>query len=431
VPSALLAGHFGPSAASESATLGAFRRALPDWTPVLASSDPAATRAAHGCQTVDARMPPAVVRAAARADASVLAGWSIGGGDGARPGLWTAVALVAAAKLRGRPTALLGISARGGRSAWEARLSRRLLGGADLVVLRDELSARHLEAAGVEGPFRIGADPAWLDVQDRRADGRARSEIGQARDRRADGPARSEIDRARDRRADGPARSRADQAQDPRADGQPDPRGDDGGDHRADGHTVAPRRVVVAIEARACPADLVALLGDALAGLATDGVEIALQPWHAAAVDWRDHGLVAELAGRVGTPVPVLAPLPNLGAGDASIAGAGAIVALGSHALIAAAAAGVPAVAVACEPAIADLARRLDQPLIAADASAEEVRAAIAAALDHEPALPNAVEGQIATAEEGFRLLRVLLSEGRSDEVTELSGLPLRRGPKR
>jgi polysaccharide pyruvyl transferase WcaK-like protein len=129
--------------------------------------------------------------------------------------------------------------------------------------------------------------------------------------------------------------------------------------------------------------------------------------------------------------VQVLAPLRDLGARDTSMAGAGAVVALGSHALIAAATAGVPAVAVACEPAIADLARRLDQPLIAADASAAAVGDAILGALDHEPALPNAIEGQIATAEEGFRLLRVLLSEGKSEEVTELSGLPLRRGPKR
>ncbi|MGH2938839.1 MAG: polysaccharide pyruvyl transferase family protein [Myxococcota bacterium] len=368
MPSALLAGHFGPTNAGEAATLGAFERALPEWTPVLASSDPAATRAAHDCPTVDARRPFALMRAAARADASVLAGWSIGEGGDVRPGLRTALALVAAAKLRGRPTALLGISARGGRSAWEGRLSRRLLGGADLVVLRDEVSARNLEAAGVQGPFRIGTDPAWLDVQDRRAGAR------------------------------------------------PEPRS---------------RRVVVAIEARGCPADLIARLGEALAGLAAGGAEIALQPWGSAAGEGRDHGLVAELAGKIGRPVQVLAPLESLGAGDGSMAEAGAMVALGSHALIAAAAAGVPAVAVACEPAIADLARRLDQPVVAADASVVAIRVALAAALDHAAALPNAVEGQIATAEEGFRLLRVLLSEGRSDEVTELSGLPLRRGPKR
>lgn len=368
MPSALLAGSFGPTDAGETATLGAFERALPEWTPVLASSDPEATRDAHGCRTVDARRPLAVVAAAARADASVLAGWSIGDDGHARPGLRTAVALVAAAKLRGRPTALLGISARAGRSAWEGRLSRRLLDGADLVVLRDELSARHLEAAGVPGPFRIGTDPAWLDVQDRRADQR------------------------------------------------PEPR---------------PRRVVVAIEARGCPAELTARLGEALAGLAEDGAEIALQPWGAVTGEGRDRELVAELAGRIGRPVQVLAPLTDLGAEDASMDAAGAVVALGSHALIAAAAAGVPAVAVACEPALADLARRLDQPLLAADASVVAVRLAIAAALDREPALPNAVEGQVATAEEGFRLLRVLLSEGRSDEVTELSGLPLRRGPER
>jgi polysaccharide pyruvyl transferase WcaK-like protein len=408
VPSALLAGHFGPSDAGETATLGAFRRALPEWTPVLASSDPAATRAAHGCRTIDARRPPALVWAAAKADASVLAGWSIGGAKG-RPGLGTALALVAAAKLRGHPTALLGISARGGRSAWEGRLSRRLLGGADLVVLRDELSARHLEAAGVPGPFRIGADPAWLDVQDRRAE-RARPGRREHGGDRGSWPERADGNGG-DR---GPWPDRAD------GNGGPDGR-----------RAPRPGRVVVAIEARNCPADLLALLGDALARLAADGTEIALQPWHSAAVDWRDHGLVAELAGRIGRPVPVLPPLPGLGAGDASMAGTGAVIALGSHALIAAAAAGVPAVAVACEPAIADLARRLDQPLVAADATPVAVRAAIAAALDHEPALPNAVEGQIATAEEGFRLLRVLLSEGRSDEVTELSGLPLRRGPKR
>lgn len=367
MPSALLAGHFGPSDAGESATLGAFRRALPEWTPVLASSDPAATRAAHGCETVDVRRPGAAVVVAARAEATVLAGWSIGEEEDMRPGLQTAVALVSVAKLRRRRTALLGISARADRTPWEGRLSRRLLSRADLVVLRDELSARHLEAAGVPGPFRIGTDPAWLDLQD-------------------------------DRR---PARTT-------------EPR---------------PRRIVVAIEAHGCPPNLVARLGEALGGLAAGGTEIALQPWHPAASDGQDRTLLTELAGRIAAPVRVLPPLPHLGAGSAMAAGAGAVVALSSHALIAAAAAGVPAVAVVREPAIADLARRLDQPRVAADASAAEIAAAIGAALDHEPALPNAVEGQIATAEEGFRLLRILLSEGQSDEVAELSGLPLRRGP--
>jgi polysaccharide pyruvyl transferase WcaK-like protein len=367
VPSALLAGHFGPSDAGEAATLGAFERALPEWTPVLASTDPQATHAAHGCGTVDARRPSALVRAAARADATVFAGWSIEG-EAARPGLRTAVAVVSAAKLRRRPTALLGISARAGGSAWERRLSRLLLGEADLVVLRDELSARHLEGAGVRGPHRIGTDPAWLDVHDRRAERPA---------------------------------------------------------HR-------PRSVVVAIEARSCPPHLVARLGEALRRLAAGDVEVELQPWRDSSSDGADHGLVAELAGRIEEPVRVLRPPAELGAGERSPAGAGAVVALGSHALIAAAAAGVPAVAVACEPATAGLARRLDQPLVDADAEPAEIADAIAAALVHEPPRPNAVAGQIATAEEGFRLLRLLLSEGRSeDETGELSGLPLRRGPGR
>jgi polysaccharide pyruvyl transferase WcaK-like protein len=309
-----------------------------------------------------------MLRASAAADATVLAGWSIGEEerDGAL-GLGAAVALLLAAKLRGHPTALLGISAGPARTRRQRRFSRWLLREADLVVLRDELSAHHLEAAGVPGPFRIGADPAWLDVH-----GRWRP---------------------------GPA-------------------------------APGPRRVVVAIEARACPPDLVGRLGEALGALARQGVEIGLQPWHGPSPDGEDHGLTAELAGRIGEPVRVLAPLPDLGAGREALAGAGAVVALGSHALIAAAAAGAVAVAVACEPAISSLARQLDQPLVAADAVAAEIAEAIAAALDHEPPRPNAVEGQIATAEEGFRLLRVLLSEGRSQEVDELSGLPLRRGPE-
>lgn len=366
MPSALLAGPFGSSDAGEAATLGAFERALPGWTPVVASGDPGATRSSHGCATVDSGRHLAMLRAAAAADATVLAGWSIGAPDDGAPGLGSAVALLLAAKLCGHPTALLGISAGRARSDWQRRLRRWLLREADLVVLRDELSAHHLEAAGVPGPFRIGADPAWLDVH-----GHWRS-------------------------------------------GPPAP---------------GPRRVVVAIEARACPPDLVGRLGEALGALARQGVEIGLQPWHGPSPDGGDHGLTAELAGRIGEPVRVLAPLPDLGgAGREALAGAGAVVALGSHALIAAAAAGAAAVAVACEPAIASLARQLDQPLVAADAGGVEIADAIAAALDHAPPLPNAVEGQIATAEEGFRLLRVLLSEGRSDEVDELSGLPLRGG---
>ncbi|MBS1883185.1 MAG: hypothetical protein JSS97_09535, partial [Actinobacteria bacterium] len=70
--------------------------------------------------------------------------------------------------------------------------------------------------------------------------------------------------------------------------------------------------------------------------------------------------------------------------------------------------------------------------LVDADADATAIAAAIAATLVREPPRPNAVAGQIATAEESFRLLRLLLSEGRSeDETGELSGLPLRRGPDR
>jgi hypothetical protein len=338
-----LAGHFGGSDAGEAATLGAFERALPDWTPIVARG-----------------RPPLALREALRADATVLAGWSIGCAGEGPPGLVGGAALIAAAKLRRHPTALLGISAREvGEVPWGPRLCRWLLGGADLVVLRDQASARHLEAAGVRGPFRIGAGPAWLDVHGRR---------------------------------------------------------------RLDGS--GERRVVVAIESRSCPPGQVARLGEALAAIARDGVEIGLQPWPGPEADGAVHRVAVDLAGRIGEPVRMLRPLPDLGAGREALAGAGAVVALGTQALTAAAGTAA-AVAVACEPEIADLAARLHLPLIAPCASAAEIAEAIADAIEREPPRPNPVEGQIATAEEGFRLLRVLLAEGRGSEVEELSGLPL------
>jgi polysaccharide pyruvyl transferase WcaK-like protein len=96
------------------------------------------------------------------------------------------------------------------------------------------------------------------------------------------------------------------------------------------------------------------------------------------------------------------------------------------HALVAAAGAGVPALAVAHEPKLEGLARRLEQPAVAADAPPATLADEVLRAVDGEPAAPAAIARERASAEEAFRLLRVLLARGRSEEAADLDGLDLR-----
>ena len=62
----------------------------------------------------------------------------------------------------------------------------------------------------------------------------------------------------------------------------------------------------------------------------------------------------------------------------------------------------------------------------AADAPPAALAAAVLRAVDGAPAAPDAVERERASAEEAFRLLRVLLARGRSEEAVDVDGLALR-----
>ena len=97
------------------------------------------------------------------------------------------------------------------------------------------------------------------------------------------------------------------------------------------------------------------------------------------------------------------------------------------HALVAAAAAGVPALAVAHEPKLGGP----RPPPRAADrgarrAAADASRGAVLDALDAAPAPATPSRRERAAAEDGFRLLRVLLARGRSEEAADVDGLALR-----
>jgi polysaccharide pyruvyl transferase WcaK-like protein len=122
----------------------------------------------------------------------------------------------------------------------------------------------------------------------------------------------------------------------------------------------------------------------------------------------------------------VLPPPGDLIDAREGFASARAVVALRFHAVPAAAAAGVPVLAYAHEPKLTGAARRLGQPAVSPADPPARLAGAVLDLLDAAPPSAEAVELERSRAEESFRLLRVLLARGRSDEAVEVDGLDLR-----
>jgi polysaccharide pyruvyl transferase WcaK-like protein len=166
--------------------------------------------------------------------------------------------------------------------------------------------------------------------------------------------------------------------------------------------------------------------------LASRGVRLQLQAWQQRAGGHGpdDGALVAAIAGQLGSSVELMERPASLPAAADSMVGVGAVLSFRFHALLAAAAAGTPTVAVAHEAKLAALGERLGQrvvtPVVTPDVLVEQV----IAALSGPGPSPEAVKEQIELADEGFRLLRVLLSRGESDESNRLAALPLTPTPR-
>jgi polysaccharide pyruvyl transferase WcaK-like protein len=180
--------------------------------------------------------------------------------------------------------------------------------------------------------------------------------------------------------------------------------------------------VVVALSHLAGGDDLADRLALALAPVVRAGVPVALQPWDRAG---GDGALAHAVAARL-EPVVVLPPPADLAAACSGFEDARLVVGLRFHSLIAAAAAGTPFVAFVHEPKLAAAARRLGQPRVSADAPPGALTAAVLAALGSPAAAPDAVRRERERAEGGFRLLRVLLAGGRTEEADAVDGLALR-----
>jgi polysaccharide pyruvyl transferase WcaK-like protein len=170
------------------------------------------------------------------------------------------------------------------------------------------------------------------------------------------------------------------------------------------------------------PRDQQAELADPLRELAAAGLQIALQPWERTPSEAtrQAHALAEEL----GCGAELLDPVADLDAARRRFAGARLVVASSPRALIAAAAAETPFVATS-----ATHERRRARGLAQRAATDRDLPRALAAGIAAEPPSPEAVRTEIAAAEESFRLLRLLLSEGA--EGTDEVGTRTRLVPER
>jgi polysaccharide pyruvyl transferase WcaK-like protein len=369
----LLAGTFGHGNPAEEALLTAFLAALPDARVSVITRDPAATRARHGCEAVSASDPVAIARAALRADATVLCGRNVFGDPPPFGGRFPSrrivgpLALLLVARARGKPAAVVGATVHPLRTPLSRRLGQGVVRMSDLLVLRDDESAEALAEAGALPPFRIGADPAWTVV--------------------------SPTWHTSTENGDAPHRSRD--------------------------------RVVVALGPPAGRGRALELLAEALQGVVEAGVEVVLQPWRANGRGPDDGMLARYIADRVDPRPPIAPPPADLSAIRSSFERCGVVVALRYQALIAAAAAGVPSVTLEDRPELVGLAHRLGQPVASAGATPADLAGAILRGVEHPAPSAAAVQAHVDAAEEGFRLLRLLISGGKSVDADRVSGLRL------
>ncbi len=376
MPIALLAGAFGQGNLGDDALLQAFVNALPEWHLRVTTSDPAAAEQV-GCEPVPARRPAAVAAAARASDAILVGGGTVfkalHPSSGRRPLalLANTSALVAVSSALHRPVAMVGVGADRLHGRRARALSRFIVKHADLLVLRDEESAAEMFCSDIPGPFRIGADPAWtLVVPPDRVPAVHDGAVRVVPSHLANG---------------------------------------------ADGWS-----------------GMVDRLTDTVGRLLAMGLAVELQAWQhqAGSSDGDDRAITDTLVDRLGPSVEVVPTPRSMHSAVESMIGTGTVLSFRFHALIAAAAAGVPTVAVTHEAKLGALARRLEQRAAPVDFEPALLATQVANALEAAGPAPAAIKEQIARAEEGFLLLRVLLGGGRSEESDSLGALPLAPAPR-
>jgi polysaccharide pyruvyl transferase WcaK-like protein len=357
-----LAGAFGQGNPGDEALLSAFAGGIGDSRPVAASTTPAATEAEHGIAAVGRDDMPGVAREIRRSDAVVIAGGTIF--KSLHPSCGRA------------PLSLLR------RTAALAAVTRALRKPLALV----GVGAAPLQGLAARSLARAIVRSADLLILRDEESATHLADVG------APSPFRVGSDAAWTLLPD------------------PEPGAANGGP------------LVVALSHLAGDRRLAEHLAAGLEPVVDAGIPVRLDPWQPDG----DLELATDVATRLGGRAELGAVPADLPSARDDMTGARLVLAQRFHALVAAASAGVPALAVAHEPKLSGLARRLSLPAVAADVPPESFTGAVLGALETTPAPVEAVRAQRLAAEDGFRLLRVLLAHGRSDEVIDIEGLALR-----
>jgi polysaccharide pyruvyl transferase WcaK-like protein len=162
-------------------------------------------------------------------------------------------------------------------------------------------------------------------------------------------------------------------------------------------------------------------LAHALDECRREGFEVWLMPCRPR--DSRRSGPIERIASWTHTGSHIADPVSDLSTLRLTCRGAAAVVTNSVASTVAAASAGSPVIPLEGEPGVDALARRLNANV--APSHRQSLGHVIAAAARRPSISPALMRAEIAYAEEGFRLLRVLLLHGRTPEATELHGLPL------
>jgi polysaccharide pyruvyl transferase WcaK-like protein len=188
------------------------------------------------------------------------------------------------------------------------------------------------------------------------------------------------------------------------------------------------RSVLVALDASVKPSvQLDLFLG--LNQLGPQGVKVHLLPW--AGWGTADFAFAERLAldlGGQGGLVDIVPPAEDLAGMTELMSEAGVVVALRYRAIHAAAAAGVPVVGIAVETRIRALTRRLGQVSLPAEEFGASLASTVLDAADSSAPSPAVVKEEVARAEAGLALLRLVLERG-DLETADLEGLPLAPDP--
>ena len=350
--------------AADDAALVATAHELHPTTVIAAAANPHRTARVTGIRTVAAD-PTTVIRGLSGADLVVVLG--------GRPlashartdhlhGLTELAAITGAIRAAGKRYALVGVGAGPVTSRRDAFCVRHVVGNSALTVLDDVSSVQHLTDVGVPHPLRVGADLAWLQLQE-------------------------------------------------------PPRIVPGGDEL---WCTATRDEVEAVGGASVFAELVAMVLHSLHRVTGETLAVTIQAWHCgsgAGDDLDAAAGVADLLHDQGHRIRV-APPPSSMARERDVLRSTRFVLSGHpHALMTAAAAGVPMLAWPYERTGIALAARLGLPVLApqvsgAGAGPEPLDQVVEAALAAGGQSLPAVRENVADAGEVVELLQMLITQG-------------------